>query len=118
MIKIKIESNEGLIIIYLFGELISANFHDIESDIKMEIEKKPAIIAFNFEDMNEIDSTGIGYLVKVRTLAIDNDVSLILYGMLVRVFELLSIAGMDHLFTIMSKNDFEDEYINEEGVQS
>ncbi len=113
MIKLTIESKEGLIIIYLFGELVSANFHDIEEDLNREIEKKPRLIALNFEEMEDIDSTGIGYMVKLRTKALDNDVGLILYSIPIRVLELICIAGMDHLFTIMSKDEFTEEYLVE-----
>jgi anti-anti-sigma factor len=113
LIKLTIESREGLIIIYLFGELVAANFHDIEEDLAREIEKKPRLIALNFEDMEDIDSTGIGYLVKVRTKALENDIGLILCGIPIRILELLCIAGMDHLFTIMSKEDFTEEYLVE-----
>jgi anti-anti-sigma factor len=113
LLKLTIESREGLIIIYLFGELVEANFHDIEEDLNREIEKKPKLIAFNFEGIDDIDSTGIGYLVKVRTRALKNDVGLILYSIPIRILELVCIAGMDHLFTIMSKEDFTEEYLVE-----
>lgn len=111
MIKLTIESREGLIIIYLFGELVAANFHDIEEDINREIYKKPRLIALSFEEMEDIDSTGIGYLVKVRTKTMENNIELILYSMPMRILELICIAGMDHLFTIMSKKDFTEKYL-------
>jgi anti-anti-sigma factor len=85
----------------------------LKKTLLMKLKKKPRLIALNFENMEDIDSTGIGYLVKVRTKALENDVGLILYGIPIRILELVCIAGMDHLFTIMSKEDFTEEYLVE-----
>ncbi len=113
LLKLKTESRDGLIIIYLFGGLVGANFYDIEDDINREIEKKPGTIALNLEGLEDLDSTGIGYLVKVRTKALGNDVGLVLYNISITILELITIAGMDHLFTIMSYDDFAGKYLNE-----
>ncbi len=113
MLKLTTESRDGLIIICLFGGLVAANFYDIEDDINREIEKKPGTIAFNLEGLEDIDSTGIGCLVKIRAKALDNDVGLVLYNIPITTLELITIAGIDHLFTIMSNEDFTDEYLNE-----
>lgn len=112
MIKVYVEEKNGVVIVFFYGELTSANFHDIEEDLKEAINRKSDILAFNLDGLENIDSTGIGFLVKVKTKFADDKKKLILYSIPERILEVLYIAQVDTLFEIISKVDFEKEYMD------
>jgi anti-anti-sigma factor len=112
LIKVTIEEKKGVVIVFFYGELSSANFHDIEDDLKEAISRKSDILALNLDGLENIDSTGIGFLVKVKTKFADSNKKLILYSIPATILEVLYIAQVDTLFEIISKNDFEKKYMN------
>ncbi len=107
MINVYFEKKNDIIIVFFYGELTSANFHDIEEDLKDAISRESDILACNLDGLENIDSTGIGFLVKVKTKFADSTKKLILYSVPARILELLYIAQVDTLFEIISKDDFE-----------
>lgn len=111
MVKVTVEEKDDLIIIYFFGELASANFYDIDAEIQEVFKKKPSIVALNFNGLDIIDSTGISFLIKIRKTATNNDANLVIYNIPQKVLELFVIAGIDHFFTLMSVEEFEEEYL-------
>jgi anti-anti-sigma factor len=111
LVKITVEEKDDLIIIYFFGELASANFYDIEAEIQEVFNKNPGILALNFNGLDIIDSTGISFLIKIRKEVTNNNIKLVIYSIPERVLELFNIAGIDRFFTLMSVEEFEDEYL-------
>jgi anti-anti-sigma factor len=112
LIKVYIEEKKGIVIVFFYGELSSANFHDIEEDIKDAINRESDILALNLDGLENIDSTGIGFLVKVKTKFAGSKKKLILYSTPARILELLYIAQVDTLFEIISKKDFDKKYMD------
>jgi anti-anti-sigma factor len=65
----------------------------------------------NFNGLDIIDSTGISFLIKIRKAATSNEINLVIYSIPDKVLELFVIAGIDQFFTLMSVEDFEEEYL-------
>ncbi len=111
MVKVTVEEKDDLFIIYFFGELASANFYDIDEEIQEVFNRNPRIIALNFNGLDIIDSTGISFLIKIRKTATSNNIDFVIYSIPQKVLELFVIAGIDRFFTLMSAEEFEDEYL-------
>lgn len=111
MVKITVENKEDLVIVYIFGELASANFYDIEQEIDEVLKSHPKILALNFSGLDIIDSTGISFLIKIRKIATSSNIDLVIYSIPEKVMELFTIAGIDRFFKLMTAEAFEDGYL-------
>ncbi len=114
MIKIDVKEKKGIVIVSFSGDLTSVSVHAIEDDIKEAIKRESAILGFNMDGVENIDSTGIGYLVKVKSKFLRSDQKMILYSVPVRILELFYIAQIDTLFDIKTGEEFEKEYLSGE----
>ena len=81
---------------------------DVDSFIRaiMEI-AGPSIstIAFDMSQLEFLNSSGLGELVKIKDSLMDRNILLALINLSPRVTSLITMAGVDRFFTILSSED-------------
>jgi anti-anti-sigma factor len=81
-------------------------------DIWNEIcDKKPVVIGINCSQIKFIDSSAIGVLVKFLNNAMKLKIELVFYDLSDTVFSVFRIAKLGNFFKIMSKVQFEADYL-------
>ncbi len=105
------EKDNGVIIIKISGDFRIENLEQIDQVWKEQLEKKPQVIAFNFQEVNYIDSTSIGSLVKFFNTAMNRKIELVIYGLNRTVFNIFESAKLNKFFNVISKTEFEMRYL-------
>ena len=111
MINTHVEQKNDVAIIHIFGILNSQCIYEAEKIWNEQLESKPGTIALDFSGLDYVDSMGISGLVKLSKNCIINEVELILYAMSDDVKDLFEVASLDDYFNIMSKSEFELDYL-------
>ncbi len=105
-----------MLIIHLDGSISTEYLYDLERYINnvfiLLIDKKFKIFALDLGKIYQIDSRGLGYLIKLLKQTISNEIELILYDLNPTIADLMELSTMDKLFNIMSRERFEYEYLN------
>lgn len=108
--NIQIEEFGSLIVISIIGEFFSEHIQEVNDVWRQQVAKKPKIIAINCKELNYIDSSAIGALVKFLNSAQDKKIKLIFYDLSMIIKQIFDTAGLDSFFTIITRSEFESKY--------
>ncbi|MBN1501055.1 MAG: STAS domain-containing protein, partial [Spirochaetes bacterium] len=75
------------------------------------VEKKPAVIAIDCKELEYIDSSAIGTLVKFLNNAMSKKVKLIFFDLNKAIQNIFKTARLDNFFTIITRDELEKEYM-------
>ncbi len=108
MLTINVNSREdNVVIVNLAGEFRIEVIGDVEAVWNESIREKPRVVAFDCTEMEYIDSSSIGSLVKFVNTARNRKFDFILYGLNSDVYRIFQTARLQNFFGIISKTDFE-----------
>jgi len=114
--KIDIEQIDDILIVHVDGNLTSEYINDITKQFNTIIQNisdsNIKILAVDFGNIYQIDSMGLGYLVKLLKQTISSKKELILYDLNNNVADLMELSTLDRIFNIMNKFRFENEYLH------
>lgn len=115
MYKIKVETEQrgDVIIIRLSGEFNISNLKEVESAWNEQLTKNPKIIAINCENLNYIDSSAIGTLVKFLNAAMNKNIQLIFYELSNSIQQMFATSRLNRFFKITTKAKFEAEHLSD-----
>ena len=102
---------DNAVVIDLTGNLFFGNIEKLEKQWEKAISNGLKIIAFNCGKLTAIDSTAIGYFVKFNNNAINEKKKFILYDINPKVKNVIKTARLDELFLIISKTEFEEDFL-------
>lgn len=68
--------------------------------LKEAKEETGRTLIIDFDEVNFIDSTGLGILVSIHKRSIEQDVQLILRNVSPKVFDIFELTMLDEVFTI------------------
>lgn len=115
MEKIDIEQLDNIMIVHMEGNLTSEYINDITKQFNKIIEtistSKLKTLAVDFGKIYQIDSMGLGYLVKLLKQTISSKKELVLYDLNESVSDLMELSTLDKIFKIFRKEHFEKEYL-------
>ncbi|MCX7678058.1 MAG: STAS domain-containing protein [Spirochaetes bacterium] len=92
--------------IKLSGKFTIEDVCEFELSINKLIEEWPESIAVNMEDVEYIDSSGIGALIKATNLAKGNNINLVITNINNDILQILKFAYLDRFFKIIDHNEF------------
>ncbi len=107
------ELNNNVIIIHISGEFRIEMIGKVEEVWNRELAKKPGVIAFDCREMEYIDSSSIGTLVKFVNAATNRKVEFVLYGLNREVTKIFETARLTRFFGIMSAQEFKGKYLKD-----
>lgn len=99
--KFLIEKNERYTNITIKEKaLTSSNSSDLKSEIAITCAEGNVNLILNLEDVDFIDSSGLGAILTIDRTTKENDGFLVLYGLNSQVYSLIKIAKLDKVLSI------------------
>lgn len=97
--KIKIEQNT----IYISGKLNQESAEEIKSDIFENLDSNIKEITIDFENVDYINSAGIGGIISIYKALIENNRDLFLVKLKPHIYSVFKIAGLTKILNISSE---------------
>jgi len=92
--QFEIFENESTYQITLNGDLDMFSSYSLEEELMKKIDKTLFDIHMDFSNVNYVDSSGIGYLMRLKTFSNKNDIKLFVTGIsdeILRVFKMVKL---------------------------
>ncbi len=110
-LNIHIRSHSDLVDVKLSGRLVIENINRLQPLLHSEIKKNPNVLALNFNQIEQIDSSTIGFFVKLLHSSVNNDVELVFYDFNPSILQLFLVAKLDKFFSIHTLQEFQNKYL-------
>jgi len=113
----KVEINnisKNLLNISLKGKLNLDNVSIFESKIQKLYSDKINTMALDLSGLEQIDSSGIGSIMKARNTANNSSTEFILYNIPENIINIFRVSYLDKFFTIITKNELRRMYPDED----
>lgn len=110
MIEVTVEERGSTIILHIKGEFHIENIQKVEGVWTEQVAKTPEVIAINCKDLNYIDSSAIGTLVKFLNNAMNKKIKLVFYDLSSSIRQIFQTARLNNFFTITTKDRFESDF--------
>jgi anti-sigma B factor antagonist len=94
-----VESNDGVVVVRLGGELDLYNAHEIRAALTDAADSNPERIVVDLSQVEFIDSTALGVLIEVRT-RLENRRAFLLAAPGAETRRALEVSGLDRHFGI------------------
>ncbi len=111
MIHIFEEDFGDIISITMSGTLSRDSLMEAEESWSELMAKKPQLLAFNLKDLTQIDSVAINHLFKLAKIASEKNVRLVIYDVNESLGKILEVIKLDQVIPIVSRKQFELEYL-------
>ena len=111
MIDISIEDRNDVVIVKIKGEFHLDNIQKVEDIWQEQMAKKPKVIGIDCRELEFIDSSAIGTLVKFLNSAMGKKIKLVFYDLSITIQQIFKTARLNNFFTITEKKKFENEYL-------
>jgi anti-anti-sigma factor len=111
MMSIHAEEIGPVTIMYFQGILTRETLKELEDQWSEYFAKRPAVIAFDFRDLGQVDSISINHIFKMSRAAKDKNVKLVIFNINEPLFKIFEVIKLDRVVTIMTKSKFENEYL-------
>ncbi len=106
------EKIKNAIIISISGEITMITVGEIDNVCKNYIDSDIEVLALDLKDVQFIDSFGISRIIKQSKIFTDKDIHFVLINMNGNIHQIFKVATFDRMFTIMTKAEFTDKYLN------
>ncbi|HNR89523.1 MAG TPA: STAS domain-containing protein [Spirochaetota bacterium] len=113
MIEVRTEEHGDVMIMHIKGEFYIENIQTVENTWNELVARKPKIIAINCHDLEFIDSSAIGTLVKFLNNAMNKKIKLIFYDLSKSIQQIFETARLNNFFTVTTKSKFETQFLND-----
>lgn len=111
MMDLSVEESEKVTIIKVTGEFHIGNVNKFEELWHSLIEKQPPVIAIDCKDLEYIDSSAIGTLVKFLNNAMSKKINLLFFDLNKAILNIFKTARLDNFFTIITRDELESKYM-------
>ncbi|MCP4138391.1 MAG: STAS domain-containing protein [bacterium] len=111
MLTLKTEQHGRVIIVYIKGVCNLETSGQLNLLLQAQLGKGACTIALNCNELEVIDSTAVGGLIRFLKDARLNNINLVFYDLTVYMARIFRRTFWDELFEVKSKEDFEKEYL-------
>jgi anti-sigma B factor antagonist len=108
--EIRLEESSNITIINIKGEFHVGNVAKFEEVWHAQVEKKPKAIAINCHELEYIDSSAIGTLVKFLNNAMSKGIKLQFFDLNPSIQNIFKTARLDNFFTITTREKLDQEF--------
>ena len=110
MMKIQSNVTDSVLVINLSGKFNIEEVAKFEEAISVDLTKKLKAIAINFSEVEYIDSSALGSLIKLMNKAKNISIDFILFDMTQPILSIFRLAYLDKFFSIMTSDDLRVKY--------
>ncbi|MFW6366905.1 MAG: STAS domain-containing protein [Spirochaetota bacterium] len=108
--ELSVEERDTITIIKVTGEFHIGNVNKFEELWHSLIDKKPTVVAIDCSELEYIDSSAIGTLVKFLNNAMNKKIKLIFFDLNKAIQNIFKTARLDNFFIITTRDALEKEY--------
>lgn len=112
--ELKVNTSGKIKSIEIAGKFDIESTEEFESIFAKVIEPNPSVVSIELSRLDYIDSSGIGSLIKSLNTLKNKKGKLILVGMKPMIQNVFKLAKLDMFFEIMSANEFQAKYVNQD----
>jgi len=105
--KAQMKTDVVVSIIHLPCIFVIATLKQTEILCNSAIKESPEVLALSFTNVTHLDSTAIGFLVKLLNNSLSRNIKLVLFDMNPGIREMFDIVKLGKFFSIFTKEQFE-----------
>lgn len=110
--ELSFEEKNNVIVVNIKGEFHIGNVNKFEELWHELVEKGFPVIAINCSELEYIDSSAIGTLVKFLNNAMSKKIKLLFFDLSSAIQNIFKTARLDSFFTITTRENIEKDYFN------
>ncbi|TFH42762.1 MAG: anti-sigma factor antagonist [Chrysiogenales bacterium] len=111
LLTIESQEKKDALIIYLRGEMVFNELDDADSFFREKLVLKPRVIAIDCRQLQTLDSSGLGLLIRFTNEAARADVRIVFVDITGQISALFDVSKLGAIFEIMSSSDFHKTYL-------
>lgn len=112
--ELKLSQSGNIKIIEVSGKYDIESTEEFESIFTKQLDTKPETIAVDMSNLDYIDSSGIGSLIKCLNSTKTKNAKLLLVGLKPMITNVFKLAKLDLFFEILTKMEFTSKYMEED----
>lgn len=90
----------NLVVLHVSGKITSNFLVPLEEELERFSQGPPVKLILDIQEVDSIDSQGVGMLIKSRNDIVTNNGRVVLMGVTKRVATVLKISGLDNYFAV------------------
>jgi anti-sigma B factor antagonist len=110
MMTTNIEKNGSMIVIGLNGSFDIGEVTDFETRFKSILKQHPEHVALRLKDLNYIDSSGVGSLIRCMNYAMRENSHLLCFDLSESIHSVFEMTHLSHFIEVLSHKDFSQRY--------
>ena len=95
-----VDKDENIVVVKVKGRIITSSLDALENQLEILTKGKPIKLILDLQEVESIDSQGIGTLIKARFDIVNNAGKIVLAGLTDRVRAVLRVSGLEEYFLI------------------
>jgi anti-anti-sigma factor len=112
MMKIRTRAEGTILVVKISGKFNIEEVVKFEESVVINPGSGVASIAIDFTEVEYIDSSALGSLIKLMNKAKNVNIEFILYNMTQPILSIFKLAYLDKFFTITTSADLSKKYSN------
>ena len=110
MMKIQSSITDSILLISLSGKFNIEEVSRFEEAIALDLTKKLKAISINFSEIEYIDSSALGSLIKLMNKAKNINIEFILFDMTQPILSIFRLAYLDKFFSITTSVELKKKF--------
>ena len=110
--EVQIKQKDDIVVISLPKYFYIGNIIEIEDSWDKMIKSGPAVIGFDCDQLEFIDSSAIGTLVKFFNSSVKNNIEMYVFGLKDELLKIFDTTKINRVMTVLTKEDFESRFLS------
>lgn len=107
---ITIQQRQGAVSLQLNGSLDIYTSLDLKTKIEETVETYQKALIIDLTNVEYVDSSGIGTLIKGLNITKEKDVAFAIVGVQPSIEKVFKVAGLLSFFTILTQKEYDEQY--------
>lgn len=109
--EVQIKQTGNVVVISLPKYFYIGNITEIEASWEKLLGLSPGIIGFDCTQLEFIDSSAIGTLVKFFNSSVKNNIEMYVYGLREELLKIFDTTKINRVMTVMTTEDFQNKFL-------
>ncbi|HPS58112.1 MAG TPA: STAS domain-containing protein [Spirochaetota bacterium] len=109
--EVQIRQKGNVVTVSLPKYFYIGNITEIEESWEKLLGMSPAIIGFDCTQLEFIDSSAIGTLVKFFNSSVKNNIEMYVYGLRDELLKIFDTTKINRVMTVMTTEDFQNKFL-------
>jgi anti-sigma B factor antagonist len=111
MMRKSVEKSTDAAIIVLKGSFDLGEVTEFETLFKSLLMESPEVIAIQMKDLNYIDSSGIGSLIRCMNYALRDGIKLVCYNLNSSIKMVFDVTRLEYFIEVLTEEEFTGKYL-------